>query len=79
MRKFIKKLIYSIPVIAFCGLITIVFLGFSIEILEWAFKFSYWEGSFGSMYLSLNMFQKLLVLWLLGIPLYFIYKKIGRA
>ena len=79
MNKFIKKIINSIPVIAFCGLITFIFLGISIEILEWVFKFSYWKGNFGGMYLSLNMIQKLLILWILGIPLYFIYKKIGRV
>jgi len=75
MDKFIKEIIYSVPIIAFCGLITSIFLGFTIEFLESAFKFFDWDFNFGSFYLSLNIFQKLLVLWFLGIPLYFIYKK----
>ena len=78
MNKIIKEIINSVPVIAFCGLITSIFLGFTIEFLEWSFKFFNWDFNFGSLYLSLNIFQKLLVLWFLGIPLYFVYKKISR-
>ena len=70
MKKFSNLLIKSIPIVAFCGLITLIFLGFSIEILELIFKFSFWEGALGHMYLSLNIFQKLVTLWILGIPLY---------
>ena len=79
MNKFTKEIINSVPVIAFCGLITSIFLGFTIEFLEWTFKFLDWDVNFGSLYLPLNIFQKLLVLWFLGIPLYFIYKKIRRT
>ena len=79
MDKFIKEIINSVPIIAFCGLITSIFLGFTIEFLESAFKFFDWDFNFGSFYLSLNIFQKLLVLWFLGIPLYFIYKKMRRT
>jgi hypothetical protein len=65
-----KKYINEIQTIAFCGLITFIFLIISLEFLEWAVKFSFWDGTLGIIYLSLNMFQKLVVLWFLGIPLY---------
>ena len=42
MNKIIKEIINSIPVVAFCGLITSIFLGFTIEFLEWSFKFFDW-------------------------------------
>ena len=42
MDKFIKEIINSVPIIAFCGLITSIFLGFTIEFLESAFKFFDW-------------------------------------
>jgi len=67
-----KKYINKIQVIAFCGLITFIFLIISLEFLEWAVKFSFWEGALGSLYLSLNIFEKLTVLWFLGLPLYLI-------
>tara|TARA_B110000261_G_C12958797_1_gene307562 strand:- start:403 stop:627 length:225 start_codon:yes stop_codon:yes gene_type:complete len=65
-----KKYIKVIQIVAFCGLITFIFLIISLEFLEWAVKFSFWDGTLGIIYLSLNMFQKLVVLWFLGIPLY---------
>jgi hypothetical protein len=65
-----KKYIKVIQVVAFCGLVTFIFVIISLEFLEWAVKFSFWDGTLGAMYLSLNMFQKLVVLWFLGIPLY---------
>ena len=68
MRKYINE----IQTIAFCGLITIIFLIISLEFLEWAVKFSFWDGTLGILYLSLNMFEKLIPLWFLGTPLYFI-------
>lgn len=71
----IKKYIDDIPLIAFYGLITFISLGISLEFLEWAINYFFWEGTLGIMYMSLNMFQKLLVLWFLGIPLYFLKKK----
>ena len=67
-----KKYIDKIQTIAFCGLITFIFLIISLELLEWAIKFSFWEGKLGVLYLSLNMFGKLTTLWLLGTPLYLI-------
>ena len=67
-----KKYINEIQTIAFCGLITFIFLIISLELLEWAIKFSFWEGKLGVLYLSLNMFGKLTTLWLLGTPLYLI-------
>ena len=67
-----KKLINEIQNIAFWGLITFIFLIISLEFLEWAAKFSFWEGTLGVMYLSLNIFEKLMTLWFLGIPLYLI-------
>ena len=67
-----KKYINEIQAIAFCGIVTLIFLIISLEFLEWAVKFSFWEGALGIMYLSLNMFEKLIVLWFLGTPLYFI-------
>tara|TARA_B100000795_G_C22785896_1_gene434598 strand:+ start:1448 stop:1687 length:240 start_codon:yes stop_codon:yes gene_type:complete len=79
MKKYINILIVNIPVVAFCGLITLIFLGVSIEILEWVLKFSFWKGTLGNMYFSLNIFQKLIVLWFLGIPLCLIYKIMRRA
>ena len=69
-----KKYINEIQTIAFCGLVTFIFLIISIEFLEWAVKFSFWDGSIGVFYLSLNMFEKLIVLWLIGIPLYLVKK-----
>jgi hypothetical protein len=76
----IKKYINDILVIAFCGLITFISLGISLEFLEWAINFSFWESTLGIMCMSLNMFQKLLVLWFLGVPLYFLKKtKINRS
>ena len=65
-----KKYINEIQTIAFCGLITFIFLIISLEFLEWAVKFSFWDGTLGILYLSLNMFEKLIILWFLGIPLY---------
>ncbi len=67
-----KKYINRIQEIAFCGLITFIFLIISLEILEWAVKFSFKDGVLGFFYLSLNMFQKLTILWFLGIPLYLV-------
>jgi|TARA_B110000967_G_C18600265_1_gene418867 hypothetical protein len=67
-----KKYFNEIQAIAFCGLITFIFLIISLEFLEWVVKFSFWEGALGFMYLSLNIFQKLLILWFLGIPLYLV-------
>jgi hypothetical protein len=67
-----KKYINRIQEIAFCGLITFIFLIISLEILEWAVKFSFKDGVLGFFYLSLNMFQKLIILWFLGIPLYLV-------
>jgi len=67
-----KKYINEIQAIAFCGLITFIFLIISLEFLEWTIKFSFWDGTLGFFYLSLNMFEKLITLWFLGIPLYLI-------
>ena len=67
-----NKFINVIQVVAFYGLVTFIFLIISLEFLEWAVKFSFWDGTLGIMYLSLNMFKKLLVLWFLGIPLYLV-------
>ena len=67
-----KKYINVIQEIAFCGLITFIFLIISLEFLEWAVKFSFKDGILGFFYLSLNMFQKLTILWFLGITLYLI-------
>ena len=67
-----KKYINEIQTIAFFGLLTFIFLIISIEFLEWAVKFSFWDGTLGVLYLSLNMFEKLVTLWFLGIPLYLV-------
>ena len=67
-----KKYINKIQTIAFCGLITFIFLIISLEFLEWAVKFSFWDGTLGVLYLSLSMFEKLMALWFLGTPLYLI-------
>ena len=67
-----KKYINEIQTIAFCGIITFIFIIISLEFLEWAVKFSFWDGTLGILYLSLNMFEKLIVLWFLGAPLYLI-------
>ena len=68
MKRYIKE----IQTIAFCGLITFFFLIISLEFLEWAVKFSFWDGTLGVLYLSSNMFEKLIILWFLGTPLYLI-------
>ena len=67
-----KKYINEIQTIAFYGLVTFIFLIISLEFLEWAIKFTFWEGRLGVLYLSLNILEKLLVLWFLGMPLYLI-------
>ena len=67
-----KKYTNEIQVIAFCGLITFIFLIISLEFLEWTIKFSFWNGTLGILYLSLNMFEKLVALWFLGTPLYLV-------
>ena len=67
-----KKYINEIQAIAFCGLITFIFLIISLEFLEWLVKFSFWDGTLGVLYLSSNMFEKLIILWFLGTPLYLI-------
>ena len=67
-----KKYINKIQAIAFCGIVTFIFLIISLEFLEWAIKFTFWEGRLGVLYLSLNILEKLLVLWFLGMPLYLI-------
>jgi hypothetical protein len=43
-----------------------------LEFLEWVIKFSFWDSALGILYLSLNMFEKLIALWFLGFPLYLI-------
>jgi len=67
-----KKYINEIQTIAFYGLVTFIFLIISLEFLEWAVKFSFWNSTLGILYLSLNMFEKLIILWFLGTPLYLI-------
>ena len=67
-----NKYINGIQTIAFCGLITFIFLIISLEFLEWSVKFSFWKGTLGVLYLSLNIFEKLAILWFLGVPLYFV-------
>ena len=67
-----KKFINEIQLVAFCGLITFIFLIISLEFLEWAVKFSFWDGTLGVLYSSLSIFEKLAILWLLGTPLYLI-------
>ena len=67
-----KKYINKIQTIAFCGLITFIFLIISLIFLEWAVKFSFWDGTLGVLYLSSNIFEKLITLWFLGTPLYLI-------
>jgi hypothetical protein len=73
-----KKYINEIQAIAFCGLIVFIFLIISLEFLEWAIKFSFWDGTIGIFYISLNVFEKLAILWFLGIPLYLLKKKLNR-
>ena len=68
----LKKYINKIQTIAFCSLITFIFLIVSLEFLEWVIKFSFWDSTLGVLYLSLNMFEKFITLWLLGVPLYLI-------
>jgi hypothetical protein len=67
-----KKCINEVQAIALCGIITFIFLIISLEFLEWAVKFSFWQGKLGLLYLSLNIFEKLITLWFLGAPLYII-------
>ena len=67
-----KKCINEVQSIAFCGVITFIFLIISLEFLEWAIEFSFWEGKLGVLYLSLNIFKKLVTLWFFGTPLYII-------
>ena len=67
-----KKYINEIQAIAFCGIVTLIFLIISLEFLECVVKFSFWDGTLGILYLSLNMFEKLIALWILGGPLYLV-------
>ena len=73
-----KKYINEIQTIAFCGLVTFIFLIISLEFLEWAVRFSFLDSALGVLYLSLNVFQKLIVLWVVGIPVYLIKKTFER-
>jgi len=70
-----NKYIFEIQSIAFCGLVTFIFLIISLEFLEWAVEFSFLDSTLGALYSSLNMFEKLITLWFLGTPLYLIKKK----
>ena len=70
-----KKYINELQAIAFCALITFIFLIISLEFLEWSIKFSFLDSTLGALYSSLNMFEKLITLWFLGTPLYLIKKK----
>ena len=67
-----KKYINEIQTIAFCGLVTFIFLIISLEFLEWAVEFSFLDSTLGALYSSLNMFEKLITLWFLGTPLYLV-------
>ena len=67
-----KKFINEIQLVAFCSLITFIFLIISLEFLEWAVKFSFWDSTLGILYSSLNIFEKLAILWFLSTPLYLI-------
>ena len=67
-----KKFINEIQLVAFCSLITFIFLIISLEFLEWVVKFSFWDSTLGILYSSLNIFEKLAILWFLGTPLYLI-------
>ena len=67
-----KKYIDAIQEIAFFGLVTFIFLIISLEFLEWTLKFSFQDGILGIFYSSLNIFQKLTILWFFGIPLYLV-------
>ena len=73
-----KRYINEIQLIAFCGLISFIFLIISLQFLEWAIKFSFWDGTLGVLYLSLNVLEKLIILWFLGIPLYLVKKILER-
>ena len=73
-----KRYINEIQSIAFCGLISFIFLIISLQFLEWAIKFSFWDGTLGILYLSLNILEKLIILWFLGIPLYLVKKILER-
>ena len=73
-----KRYINEIQSIAFCGLISFIFLIISLQFLEWAIKFSFWDGTLGVLYLSLNILEKLIILWFLGIPLYLVKKILER-
>jgi hypothetical protein len=73
-----KRYINEIQSIAFCGLISFIFLIISLQFLEWAIKFSFWDGTLGVLYLSLNILEKLIILWFLGTPLYLVKKILER-
>jgi len=73
-----NKCINAIQTVAFCSLVTFIFLIISLKFLEWAVKFSFWNSTLGTMYLSLNMFEKLIALWFLGLPLYLIKTMFDR-
>ena len=73
-----KRYINEIQSIAFCGLISFIFLIISLQFLEWAIKFSFWDGTLGILYLSLNILEKLIILWFLVIPLYLVKKILER-
>jgi hypothetical protein len=73
-----KKYINEIQSIAFCGLVSFIFLIISLQFLEWAIKFSFWDGTLGVLYLSLNILEKLIILWFLGTPLYLVKKILER-
>ena len=46
--------------------LTLILLSISLEFLEWAVKFSFWDGTLGVLYSSLSIFEKLAILWFLA-------------
>ena len=70
-----KKYLNDIPVIAFKGLIMFLIMGLMVEILGWVINTSFWNSTLGILFVSLNFFQKLIVIWFLGLPPYFLKRK----
>jgi len=70
-----KKYLKIFQAIAFSGFIIFLILGLLVQILGWVLNTSFWDSTLGVLFMSLNIFLKLIVIWFLGLPTYFLKRK----
>jgi hypothetical protein len=71
MKKYLNKFL----LIGFKGIIMFLILGLVVEILGWVINTSFWDSNLGILFISLNFFKKLIIIWFLGLPPYFLNKR----